>query len=502
MMNFATIFSWFENLQSIGSLLLLSFLLLVSLIIGWFWGRNIRSLKKYLYSPGEMKAYEFGLSETAYMIAVGTTLVFLSSLTVQYGSFFLIVVVVSWAVSLFVYGKLALGGDLIDFFKRKGAHLGEYIVENKSGEPRKRSDITLVYIISIMIALTFFGYYFIEILALKILAGAFIPSISSTLILGGAVTLTIIYTVIGGYKGTFKTDVIQTLFLVLALAFIIIFGMTKVGMAGNLTFKPFMPEGGFNSILLIISYSTIGIASLVTGLDIWARMRASEGEVKREGEKEEEQKREGEAKRGLWWSLNTLIPFLLVCCFGILFISLGLAGEGFIQSTIPTILPLVTQKIGLPIGFLMTLLIVVVISTADTSLITFSQAIEPVVKGKWKNLGFFRFLVIVVSFIGLIIALNISGENLIPIIFCVISFPVALTPIIIIRRFSKTRSIHSGISIIAIFVSTITGLGIGFTYPEYAAYSAVIILFLALLVYGVGILCTKLRRKRYRKTNG
>lgn len=464
---------YFEDINSIGTLILLSILMFVSLLIGWWAGRKIDTIKKFLYSPGEMTSLEFGLSETAYMIAVGTTLILLPSLTFQYGSFFLVVAFFSWIISLIVYSKLALSGDLIIFYREKGAHLGEYVIGDK-GE-KSPSEKILLSMICIIIAFTFWLYFVAEILALRVLAIEFKPSVGVSAILGATLIFVMLYTTIGGYKGTFRTDMVQTLFFVLVLSSIIVYGFTKVR---PLYFSPVMKKSIIESFIVLVSYSAIGVAALITGLDIWARMRASEGDEKRAG------------KSGLWWSLLALIPFLLICCFGILFSSLGknIIGD---NPNLNAIVPVVSAQIGIPLGFMLVFLISLTISTADTALITTSQAIEPIFPRRFKTLPGIRSFVVIMSLIGLVFAIAIPLSRTIQTMLLAISFPVALTPIVLVRRFSKKKRIKPNSAIVSIIVPSIIGIGIGIYNIEYAYYSAAIILILAFLFYFIGHLIEK-----------
>lgn len=467
------IFSSFRNIDSVGTVILLLLMLVISLIIGWLSGRHIKALNDFLYSPGEMRSWEFGLSETAYMIAVGTTLILLSSLAFQYGSFFLIVVTVSWLLSLFVYAKIALKGDLIEFFKKKGAHLGEYIIGDNEG--KKLSNKILLGIISLIIGTTFWLYFVTEILALKVLLSGLSLSSNVTNFLVATLLLMVLYTTIGGYKGTFRTDVFQTSFFLFAIAIAVIYGLTKIN---SFTFAPFMKQGVWESLGILISYSVIGIAALITGLDIWARMRAAEG-----GEL-----REGEGERGLKWSIIALVPFILICFLGLIYSSANLGTDP------NSVVPSVVGALSIPLGLVFVFLIMLSISTADTSLITTSQAIEPILPKCFRSLNGIRIFIVIISVIGLLVALAIPIPRTIQTIMLTISFPVALTPIVIIRRFSKTKRVGPVSSIFAIVGSLLFGLGFCIFNIEYAYYSAALILISAFSLYFFGYLLGKALR--------
>ncbi|MFX1295507.1 MAG: hypothetical protein ACFFD2_11750 [Promethearchaeota archaeon] len=465
------VFYSFRNIDSVGTVILLFLLLFISLIIGWLSGRHVKSLDGFLYSPGEMRSWEFGFSETAYMIAVGTTLILLSSLAFQYGSFFLIVVTVSWLLSLFVYAKIALKGDLIEFFRKKGAHLGEYVIGGN--EEIKLTKKILLGIISIIIGVTFWLYFVTEILALKVLLSGLSPSSNVVNILGAALLLMVLYTTIGGYKGTFRTDIFQTSFFLFAIAVAVIYGLIKIN---SFTFAPFMKYGVWESLGVLISYSVIGIAALITGLDIWARMRASEGGELKEGE------------RGLKWSIIALLPFILICFLGFMYSSANLGTDP------NSVVPSVVGALSIPLGLVFVFLLMLSISTADTSLITTSQAMEPILPKCFRSLIGIRIFIIIISVIGLLAALAIPIPRTIQTIMLTISFPVALTPIVLIRRFSKKRRVGPVSSIFAVVGSLLFGLGFCILNIEYAYYSAALILVSAFSLYFIGYLFGKVLR--------
>ncbi len=463
----------FASLQSPGSVILLTLLLTISIIIAWKHGHNINDIDAFLYSPGEMSSLDFGLSEAAYMIAVGTTLIFLSSLSLVYGSWFLVVAVVSWGTSILLYKKMATEGDLIDFFKNTGAHLGDYVVKKTSD--RSRNESILVLLISFLIGLTFFGYFTIEIVALKIIVIEMGPIGRSIEIIVVVAFITIIYTNIGGYKGTFKTDVVQTLCISIFLIFGIIYAVNKTNELSTFTFSPFMSKSALESLGLLISYTIISFANLVTGLDIWARMRSTEGRINSAIGNNTHEK----SKKGLFFAfLFTIFLFLLICFIGLIANSLNVNVEDY------RIITDVVVRIGIPAGLVLVLLLVLAVSTADTAIITTIQSIEPFLrKARYNKLWIVRLIILVISITGLIFAVLIPPEFIIQAIYVVISLPVSFTSIIVIRRFSKSKSVNEIASILTIIISCIIGIIVAANYREYADYVSIIVLLLSFCLY-------------------
>lgn len=468
----------FETLQSTGSFLLLSILLLVSMFIAWKQGIRIKTTEMFLFATGEMKPHDFAFSEAAYMIAVGTTLLFLSALTYIYGTWFIVVIVLSFFAGMFFYKEMTDKGDMPHFFQNTGAHLGEYIIR-KTGS-RIKSETALLSIISLFIFLTFFGYFIIEIVALRVFAGSLGNINGVEEIIGGATTITIMYVVVGGYQGTFKTDILQTSFITLAILLILGYSFATVQTFPNRASIPFMTKSVAESIALLISYTILTIATLITGLDIWARMRAIEGQLSNV-DLSVNSANAGKAGKGIILaSFLTAFLFAAICCFGILALVLDLKVDQYqvVSSVITTI--------GIPSGLFLVLLLVLGISTADTSLITTVQAIEPFLRSKLtgeKSLNHIRYVILIIGIIGLLVAVSIPPENIMQLIYITITLPVSFTPLVLIRRYSRRKAVRPLVGFISILISCILGFVICISSPQYADFSALIILFCSFSIY-------------------
>ena len=443
--------------------------LLISFVIAVAWGRRNKTYDQFLVALGQMSPMHFALSETGYMIAVGSTVVLLTSLTYIYGSIMVVISIISWVAAIAVFLYL-LQNDEIKLFFSKDFHLGRFIVSNNND-----STVYKVFscAIALIITLQYVGYFIAEIVAIKILMPTIGSSENIYPVLVGCTLIAILYTSIGGYIGTFISDSFQTLLLVIALLgfFVLIMIKGDFGDTG-FTVTPIVNLAHaqvsiMSTIVTGLSIVLLGVSYMIVAMDNWVRVRSSSGGIDL-----------NKARKGLKLSLITLIPFIVICLLGVALSASGvIVPDGEEQNVVPYILNAFDNV--MPIGLVFVLLIVVALSTADTALITALQSLSPILPAKYQRITVARYVLLAFGIIGLIGAFIF--QDVLRVVFIVLAVPVSLAPILLFRLFWR-KKIHpkAGLTtfIIAIAISVFMAMS------EYGTYAPVVVFILSFITYG------------------
>ncbi|MCH7663934.1 MAG: hypothetical protein IH859_08725 [Chloroflexi bacterium] len=461
-----------------GAVLLLTFLLLVSTIIALLHRKRIHTSNDFLIADHKATWYDFASGQIAYAIGVGSVIVFFPSLTYTYGPIAIPIVIFAWLISLVVFGGLLASSSELKQFLKTNFGLPNFVSENfDNGNGRQ----FILFFASLILALVYWGLFGFELVALKVLLGEMFPKVSILPILLVTFALVILYLNMGGYLSTMRTDGFQTLIFMVIICFFGFYVFSEqFGDAHSIpnilsleifSKRPNVPDGDIWFFALI--WLILGFAYAVTSQDLWARssaVAAGPGAEKLEHRN---------TYIGLGLTILALIPTVAILMMGLWMFAIdpNLGGAGELK-TIPA--KLINLMAGqAPIGLLIPALIAIAISTADTALITSTQAILST-KEKWgKTVLSCQITTGIIGVLG--VATAFAFPDIISGVFALLSLPVVFLPLIIARIWKKGRK--TWVAVVVLVLGTAIGLSAGLMGGDIAQASPLLLLVIPMVLY-------------------
>lgn len=298
------------------------------------------------------------------------------------------------------------------------------------------------------------GLFGFELIALKIIFDGMFPNISTLPILVLSFILVIVYVGLGGYLSTMRTDGIQTVIFIVIMTYFSFFvlpeqfGFTHV--PDILSFeifstRPNVPGAevwGFG-----IAWILLGFGFLLVSQDLWSRSAAVS------------QHRDlRNTSIGLVGSIFAIIPYTAIFMWGLYMFAIdpNLTSHGDLEQIVPTLINQMTGKA--PVGLLLATLIAIAISTADTALMTSTQAIHGI-KEQWFNTPLkCRVWTVILGLIGLSMAF--AFPSIISGVFILSSLPLVFLPLIFARMMKKGRKVWAAITVLVLGVVIALGVGL------------------------------------------
>jgi len=249
----------------------------------------------------------------------------------------------------------------------------------------KRAEI----IASVIIPIAWIGVVAAQIIAAaKILNGLGFISYSNGAVIAG--TVFIIYTLIGGQLSILKTDLFQSIIIIIAFTALLFFSLHQQEISETLSFEPLVLfDKSFTILDLLILILTYSV-TFVVGPDIYSRLFCAKNETT--------------AKRSTFIVALLLIPISFALTYLGIF-SGNSENEGivtFVQHLLP----------GWAYGLFIAALLSAVMSSADTTLLTSSMILSELVTGNLsKNMALktTRFFVVGIGVFGILLALYVTS---------------------------------------------------------------------------------------------
>ena len=456
-----------------GAVVLLAFLLFASTIIALIHFRRVNSPSYFLIADHEAKWYDFVASQIGYLTSLGSGVVLFTALAYTYGPVTIPILVVGYLIAAAVIFLVLWRSREVREYLLENYGLPNFIASNFA-EGKGRRFISGFS--SFIIALVYWGIFAVEIVALKIIFDVVFPDQSSLPILFVSIGLVILYVSLGGYLSSMRSDGFQTLVLIIFIAFVSfivlpeqfgaivhvpsIFSSEIFAKAANVSSEEVWGFG--------VAYILLAAVFLLISQDVWSRSSAVSG-----------RKSLTPALVGILAStLGYLIPTVALALWGLYMFGLDPNLTSSQAETIPALL--INKMAGkAPVGLLLPAFVMVAISTADTAILTSTQAINNL-KGKWVNtLTKCRVWTAVLGLTGLVIAL--LSPDIVSTVFGLASILVAFLPLIIARMLNRGRK--TGRAIVVLVVGAILGLVAVIIGGDMVLYAPILILILSLVLY-------------------
>jgi len=410
-----------------GALGLLAVLLVVSTLIGLLHARRISTLEQFLTADRSAKWYDFAASQVGYTIGVATSVVLIPALAYTYGPAIIPISCLSYFISFVVYA-LFLQNEELNRYLRKRAGLPQFVAGHYS------DDTFILYVSTGILAVVYWGFFGVEIVALKGLLVPIAVNASVVPILVLVFLLVVLYTDLGGYVSTLRTDALQTTFFIGVLCFIVFkylptpSGGIGFGFADLAHWKVSASPSTHETLVLAASFAILGAAFIVSAQDVWVRSLA----VSKRGTSH------ANTYIGLCVALVSFVPLFALFAVG-----------AWATTWRSNLSPAEQQGIfgfmirhlegQAPVGLLLATLISIAISTADTALITTTQVVTATWKSRITSLRSARVLTAVFGVLGIGTALVFP--DVISAFFALSSLPIAFLPLILARMFNRGTSV-------------------------------------------------------------
>lgn len=367
----------------------------------------------------------------------GGVLVTFTALAFEYG-ISAIWMFVGASLGLFVFPSL-IGKKLKPLSNAKEFHtLSDYFYY-KFG---RRSGFVSAIIIFIAFGALLLIQFIVGGRLLSVISGC--PYVYSVLIIG---TVIFLYLILGGFNSVVKTDFFQ-FFIMITLIFVLIFSF-KTTVALNPEQYNLLSVGAGQ----IIGFSVIGLFGLLISADIWQRAYASASRK--------------DLRRGFY------LAGIILLVFGLVISIIGIAAK----NNFPEIDPQEALYFGfsqlLPqgiLGFGLIFIFASIMSSADTFAFVTSMNISKDFISRFKQISKKQLVKItrisIFSLILLSIIVSIFIQNIINIVFAVVSIGLALAPTIVSSFIWKLKEGAVFYSILIGFMSAIILLFAGYITPE------------------------------------
>lgn len=453
-----------------GAILLLSGLLLVSTLIGLKYS-SVKSVSGFLIADNRGRWFDFAASQIGYIVGVASTVIIYPALAYAYGPIMIPVVCFAWLISLAVYYFFLYKNQELNNFLKTRYGLPQFVFD---GFPEGKGTNFLYRFSFLILALTFWGLFGLELVGLQKLFGVIFTQSSNVHILILAFVLTVLYVILGGYLSTIRTDFFQTLFLIIISCYIAFsmlpehfsaFQIPNIFSSDIVSKSPKASTEEVAAISVIIILT--GIGYLLTAQDIWARSTAVSQKVGHRN-----------SYIGLVISILACVPYVAIFMMGIYMFAVNpnLPAEDF--EKIPSLLvKMLTGKAS--VGWFIPTLIATAISTASTALMTSVQAIQGVSTEATRTISRCRVTTAVVGLFG--IATGLAFPDIVSGVFALSGVPLAFLPLIFARMWKKTRKVW--ISAVVLTISTIIALVAGLYGGDVAKSAPLIVFVFSLLLY-------------------
>lgn len=320
-------------------------------------------------------------------------------------------------------------------------------------------------IASVVIPIAWTGVVAAQVIAsAKILSGLGFISYSGGALLAGSVF--IIYTLIGGQLSILKTDLFQSIIIIVAFSALVWFSFHQQGISETLSLKPFVLFSNsftiFDLVILVLTYSV----TFVVGPDIYSRLFCAKNETT--------------AKTSTFIVALLLVPVSFALTYLGVF-SADFENEGivtFAQHLLP----------NWAYGLFIAALLSAVMSSADTTLLTSSMILSELVTGNLnKNEAFktTRFFVVGIGVISILIALFVTSV-IQALLFALTIFSGAfIVPVIAGLLRLKVNRKNVSMAILAGGIIALTGKSTAVFYHEFSGNIIIISSYLvnALLLF-------------------
>jgi len=244
---------------------------LVLFLLGSVWiaycSRQTDSPKSFLFSRGDGTVLDFIASHLGMNVSVSGLAIVLPVLVLKMGG-------VAWigVLGAYIFGNLAYvlllarAPAVRDYFNSRSTTTLHAFLGEAFGP-------WLMVLASAATIVSYFGAFGVELLALlKVLPESFRLT-SSLWIAAGSMLVCVLYTSAGGYRGTFRSDGLQSAIFVVVMLFLLVYLLVATG---GIPYSSVFSVHGFDSssTMGILLLWLLGITYQITAMDLWVRTGA------------------------------------------------------------------------------------------------------------------------------------------------------------------------------------------------------------------------------------
>ncbi len=422
-----------------GWVFILPMVVLVTFLgIGLYCAKDVKNLDAFFFGSRPLSVFGFACN------TFGSNFSFITAVFVLLFWSYLYGYQAFWAIGTAILGFflyslpkfIPLSSTDID--QKRTLH--EFISSLSNDSHRLESAAALVTVTTLI------GFISAEIYIFSI----FISSYTPITPLGSAIILSIvliIYSASGGFDAVIKTDILQFLVMILAIATFVLVAFSintnnpqnsSVGNFDNL--PPF-----FISMLIVVN----GLWQF-SAMDMWQRSAATGSEIN--------------IRRGSF--LGSILFFIVASAIVWIGVSMHNVATGNAAEPI-ALLDRVLQISEVGSMFLITFFVSAFLSTADSMLIAGSQAITvDVLRGKNrygvnKARGFLVIIGVIAFGLAALLTTMDSSEKIVAFLLMFFSCQLVLLPLVLFRSIGEANDVPEYIGIVAIVIGLLFAIGFG-----------------------------------------
>ncbi len=473
--------SWFLEPLGAGAVVFLAVLLGVSALLALLHMGRVRSADDFLIVGHKAKWYDLLASQVGYYMSMAAGVALIPALTYEFGPIAILLVMGYFISAIASYWMLLSSTKVQSYLTAGNYGLPGFI---SSGFPTGTGGAAIGSFVAIVMAFIYWGLFGVEIVVLGNVFEVVFPGQPTFSIVLVVSVIVVAYASLGGLLGTMRTDGLQTVILIVIILYFTFAHIPNDYVSILLSRDVFQVRDGVplgNVIGLGLSAVLLGIGYLIPQQDAWSRVSAVS--------------RHESPSRSRWilmLSLLALIPSAAIGLWGLFMFSIdpGLSSAKEIETIPGLVIKHLSGKA--PVGLLIPCFVAVAISTADTALLTCTQAIATLNR-RWVNsVRKCRVWTAIFGLSGILIA--VCSPRVVDAIFGLGAIPLAFIPLILwVALGKKATKTWPAVAIL------IWGVGMGIVIivvgGEFRNFGPVILLVVACVLYPV-LQAIQVRRKK------